>query len=442
MRRYLALAKGSAKTRFVIAFGIKFLNAGLSFLVTAILARRAGPEIVGYYAFAVSTGGLIGAFALMGLDQVVLRTVAGDLRQGDLAGARAVLRQAVQRVVPVSLAAAGLYLVALYFTPLTGLIHGDRQTLAVAALAIVLYPVWRVGLAGVRGAGLPLYGQFLDGCVQSLLLVVAYMVVLGAGARLTAALATGLFLCGMFLSAAWSWGVVRRVGRSWPEPCAPRLPHLFGAGLPFMVLMVTNSMAEWIAYAVVGGTADAAAVGAFRVAVQMSTIIALVATTAETYVAPGYAGDFREGNFQQAWRRHRQSSLFMAALAGAPVVLCMLFPQFIVGTLFGSQFLGAALPLQILAAGQAANVCFGPVGAMLSMSNHERLLLATSLSALVVLAVVSIVLVPRFGTAGAAAAVSSTLAYRNLVAYLLARHFLPASQRRWPEADDVPTATA
>jgi O-antigen/teichoic acid export membrane protein len=140
------------------AYAIKGANALAAFLATALIARAAGPAVVGDYGFAVLTATLLGLVALRGLDVISLRQIAGDLRVENTASARGVLIYVSRAVlVAVALLTFGFGLAAA-FGPLAAWLEVDQSALVMASLGIGSAALVRLGL----GVCAPAEGRWPD----------------------------------------------------------------------------------------------------------------------------------------------------------------------------------------------------------------------------------------------------------------------------------------
>ena len=83
----------------VAAFGLKIANAGASFLLSLMVARLFGAAGSGHFGIAVTTVTILSYVVLGGLDYTVVRTAAGDLREGKPGAARGAIRAAARIVL-------------------------------------------------------------------------------------------------------------------------------------------------------------------------------------------------------------------------------------------------------------------------------------------------------------------------------------------------------
>lgn len=419
-----ARARKVAASPALAAYGIKATNALTAFAATALLARMAGPAVVGNYSFAVVSATLLGIIALHGLDLVMLREVAGDLRQGNTGAARGVLRFATTSVALAAAVITVIFTGAAMAGRLSALLETDQAAMIGAAIGIGSAAFFRLGLAGLRAAGRPVAGQFWEGANSFL-----FAGIIGAlwlAARPVSALTAVLLFFGCQLaSVAMIWIIVRRDARGWDAATAANGARLRKSGFPIMAIQGTQMFQDWLLFALVAGAASAAAVGALRVAMQVVMVIAIVVTTGETFIAARVAGDLRAGRPDLVWRRHRRATLAMGLAIGPLVLVCIVFPKQLLGLAFGPAFVIAGPALAIMAAGQATKIATGPIGGLLTMSGHEKWLLRFTIVGLVLLVVLALTLVPIWGLEGAAVAQAASTAFRNIASFTAAWLLIP-----------------
>jgi O-antigen/teichoic acid export membrane protein len=420
----LARARKFAANPALLAYGLKGANALAAFAATAVLARMAGPAVVGNYSFAVVSATLLAIIALHGLDVVALREIAGDLRERRSGDARGVLRFATRSMALTVAVMTVVFAVAAMDGRLSKRLETDQAAMIGAAIGIGSATFFRLGLAALRAIGRPVAGQFWEGANSFL-----FAGVVGAlwlAARPVTALAAVLIFFGCQLaSVAAVWVIVRRDARAWDPPIAPDGKRLRASGFPIMTIQGMQMFQDWLLFALVAGAASAAAVGALRVAMQIVLVIGIVVTTGETFIAAKVAGDLRAGRPDLVWRRHRRAALAMGLVLGPLVLVCIVFPGPLLGLAFGPAFVIAGPALAIMAAGQASKIVTGPIGGLLMMSGHEKWMLRLTVIGLVLLVGLALWLVPIWGLEGAAIAQAVPAVFRNIAAYIVAWRLIP-----------------
>lgn len=122
-----------------------------------------------------------------------------------------------------------------------------------------------------------------------------------------------------------------------------------------------------------------------------------------------------------------RTSRFVIALMllpGFPAVAFLCAAPEPVLSIFGPDFVAASAALRILALGQLVNLATGSVGTILIMTGHQRISLLNSVAGAVMVVILGLILIPRYGATGAAAAASITMAIRNISATYLVWRFV------------------
>ncbi len=406
-----------ARSDVTQSMAIKMVGAALSFLVTLMIARVYGAAVSGEYALAVQTVLTASAIALFGNDQLLIRRMAGERRIGRMDLANAALRHAV-RLVGIASAVAALLLILA--SPLAPRIGTSWPVIALSAIGVLVFPMLCVAVAAMRAIDRVVLSQFFYGALQSLILagLLALLVVLHLAASATGIVT--LYIVSIVATSLGACLIVWRAARGWPHPAADASVR-FGIAdsAPIGLAVSIHLLTAWLAYALIASMLGLVEVGALRVCMQIITVITLIFTTFDSVVSPQFAGDFHGGDLAGARRRHWRSIAILAAFAGPPILLCLLFPTAIL-SIFGPEFLVGARALQVLALGQAVNVLTGPVGTILIMAKRERMNLILAALGLALTLVLLVVLTPRFGLTGAAVATTSAVVFRNIASFVIA----------------------
>lgn len=417
----LAKAVRQLRSPALVAYAIAGLVAVASFLSTMILARASGAAAIGEYALAMSTANLLSILAVLGLDRVLIREVAGDLRQGRGGKARASARRMAIAVMVSAFVVSLLYL-ALVATGLPSRwMNVDWPVLAVVAVPILIWPPLRLGVAALRAAGMPISAQTAE-ALPTWLMTIGNALALMAGVALSGLQVTAMHTGFLFLTLLTTLAILLPRASRWSGGDDDTLPpRLLSGGLLFTCAIAMQAGTEWLLLAKVSASLGAVEAGAFRVVTQIITIFTILATTTESYVAPRVAGDFRMGDRAAAWKRHWRAT-WLLLLLGAPMLIAvMLFAEPLLSRGFGPEFANGAQALVIMAAAQILLLARGPVGAMLSMSGHERMQLLFSAIALLLTFGASLVLIPRYGLLGAAWAYAIPVTIRSVGSVIAAR---------------------
>jgi len=160
------------------SLGLKIASAGLTFLVTVILARTLGPADYGVYAYIYALVSLLSVPSEFGLPQLVVRETARGVSRGDYATVQGIWRWAgrTTALLSFSLVAITLIVLWLFKEPLAG----KKFSTFIWALALV--PL--VSLGDLRGAALRGLQRVMAGQLPEFLIRPGLHVFLLAGAAL------------------------------------------------------------------------------------------------------------------------------------------------------------------------------------------------------------------------------------------------------------------
>jgi O-antigen/teichoic acid export membrane protein len=401
------------------AFVMKAFGAGLEFGFNLLLARMLGAEGVGIFFLALTASSIATVFGRMGLDNTLVRFVAGNAAAGDWGAVRGVYRKAMLFAASASVASS-VVLFAISPWLADSLFHKPE----------LIYPMRCMAIAVVPVTLLILHSEALKGLKR----VFAATLVQFQGVGFSALSLVGLYLAGRIwgvLGAVWAYTlaamVIALLGFFLWLAATPQLRETTGffptrellhSSLPLFWVASMNLVMQWtssITLGIFGTTAD---VGIFNAASRTALLTSFILIAVNTIAAPKFAELYRQRDLAALGSTARNCARLMTLLA-LPVLLFFSFcPRWVMGW-FGPEFVGGASALMILATGQFVSVAAGSVGYLLMMSGHERHMRNNVTLAAVVNVISNLILVPAAGVLGAALAKTITVVTFNLVAVYL-----------------------
>jgi O-antigen/teichoic acid export membrane protein len=192
---------------------------------------------------------------------------------------------------------------------------------------------------------------------------------------------------------------------------------------PFLVLSVATVVNSQMGIALLGAMSTSTDVGLFAVASRGAAVIGLGALAATTAVAPNAARLWALGDrvrLQRIVTRSTQAT----ALYALPVALGLIVFGGYFLKIFGRDFTGAFLALQILSVGQFSMSVTGTVTNLLLIAGEERrAVVATGVGAATNI-VLCVALIPIWGLEGAAIATTMSLITSELLMLRFAKKTL------------------
>ena len=408
------------------SFVLKFSSTTLSFLIAVLLARTLGARDYGYYTYAFSLVMFLSLPAQAGLPNLVIRETAKGIAQNRPGLVRGVWIWSGRISLLVSLAVA--FLAAVILLVRRG--SGSETFEATLAWALVLVPL--VALSSLRSAALRglhkiVAGQLPDSIIRPGLLFLSLIgVLLVARKELNASEAMAIHVLAAF--AAFGAGSLL-LWRNTPHAVREAKPSFrsqawLASTLPLALMagmQMVNSQADIL---MLGLFKTADQVGIYRVAVQMATLASFGLQAVNMVVAPRFAALYANDRLAELQRLVTISARIVLAFNLAVSLFFIVLGQPFLGLVFGKAFVASFSPLLILLGGQLVNSAAGSVGFLLNMTGHERETARGMAVAAAANIVLNLLLIPRWGTAGAAAATAVSLAMWNVLLFWAARERL------------------
>ena len=385
---------------------VRVTGLACTLLGALALARLLGAAEFGRNALALSWATALGAVALAGTDQLLLRELSAD---GDARGDTA-LRAFVRRQVSAPTAVAiGLVVVV------AAVALGGRLLPAMVGTVVLLGAMRRrQSLLLAQGrTGLAQVGEAVGLPVLQLALVLP--LVWSGIARRSAVVTVSAYAVAMAVVVLAQSAATRAAA---PVPAQDdldpeqvqrwrRASRTFA--LVSIVVIAQASIDLWI----LGASSSHSQVGRYAVAARLATLVALPLTVT-TYALGREAAVLHLAGDVSALQRHVTTAARLAAGVAAAIAMAVVLAAPLVGPALGRSFGGVTTPLVILIAGQLANVVIGPVATLLLMTGHERDVRDTLLLATLLNAALTAALAPPFGAVGAATGAAVSLAAWNI----------------------------
>ncbi|MEO0455217.1 MAG: flippase [Cyanobacteria bacterium P01_A01_bin.114] len=404
-----------AKTMFG-TFGLKISSLGLSFITSIFLSRLLGAAGYGTYAYAVVWLSILNIPATLGLRELMVREVAVCHSQTDLSSLRGLLLWANRMVLGVSIAIALLAAIVAYW------VGPDLNSIALVVFLLAMTSLPLKALTALRQATLQglhrvVIGQMPELALQPFL----FVLVLGGTYLITQAPISVVWIMGFRVATVLIAFLVGTVilSRTLPsglrtvQPDYRKIGGWLRSVLPFILISATvliNTRADAI---MLGALQNTEAVGIYTVVTRGADFVTLVLIVTNQSIRPKLARLYAAGQLQ-ALQNLVTKTARLTATAALPIALFLIvFGQWYLW-LFGPDFLQGRTALALLGASQLLGATIGSVGLLLSMTGHERdtsICVAVSAIANILL---NLLLIPRWGINGAAAATLASNVLWNL----------------------------
>ena len=390
-----AMARGAARG----AVGALVASV-LALAFQAIVRHIVDIETMGLFTVATTVVVLAQLPALFGLEAGAVRYVSLGAARGDERAARGSAQAALLAGLVLSTAAAG----ALFFLApeICARFHKPEAThlLQLASLALPLLCTSRVCAACVLGFGLTGRSSTITAAQNvTRLLVTVPLVLLLADVT---ALGLGFAIAGLAGTVFAVW-LLRSVAPRILEPARDRwaLRSLIGFSWPQTLSQSLYLATLWTDTLVLAHYGTARQVGIYGLVVALLAPVSQLTVAVSQAFTPRIAGTHARGDSAGLAQMLQRVSYWNLAVA-LPILASMAVLREPLLALFGRGYEAGATALVLLAVGMLVLNAAGPLTAVINLSGHPRVTLFDNTLVFGANLVLCVILVPRYGMAGAA----------------------------------------
>jgi len=399
---------------------VGILAARFFFFIIRILIARHGLEAdYGVYCLANAIFNICAVIAVLGISRGVSRSIAYARGQNNM--------EKVQELIPASLQ---LGLLASIFLSVVIFFASDIIAARVFHDASLAFPL------RVFGFGLPFFT--LISVLGSIFLGFAEV---KPRVYFENILRSGLFLVFLlpvvFLSlpftdvyyaflASWVIGCVAMVvyaSRRMPVPikfrtsirASPVARELLFFSLPLFAVAMLHMIIAWTDTLMLGGFKSSVEVGLYNAAHPLTILIAVPLHAMGFIYLPVTSALYAQGSISEMRRNFSILTKWLCAATMPLFLVLFLFPETVLGFLFGASYAAAATALRILSLGYIISSFLGPNGNTLVAMGHPRFTMWATTAAVVLNVGLNAALIPPLGIVGAAIASLAAIVCNNLM---------------------------
>lgn len=426
-----------SKNNFLRAISTTFLLnigfAGLTLILTIVLARTLGSAELGAYNYAETWIEVLLFIALLGFNQLLVRKLPTYEVRQRWGLWRGIQRFAIRSSVVFSIILAFLFVVVIWFLfrtnsyifstdILPSIILNPKNALIIQVCIIAAFLLPMRVIIIIQQSTLHGMGHVATGLMPDYILrvgghfVIILLVILFTGYSLNANIAMALHLLVALVAIFVGSIMIRR----WRPIEAQSLPATYEikdwlfTNLGFLTNSLATLLTSRMNVIILGTLATLAQTGYYSVVLRIVAVIVLAQTATNAVLRPRIAQLFAEGKMDEL-QELVTLGVRSVVMVSFPIGLALiLFGRFILG-LFGNEFVVAYPMLVIMCFGQMMNTFSGPVGNLLTMTNYEWEQSLASLCVLAISFVVALILIPLYGGIGAAITTAIGFTIRNLI---------------------------
>lgn len=383
--------------------GLRIAGMGFGFLVGVQLARGLGAEGYGIYGVAMSIIALLTVPTEFGLPQLLTREVAVAKVKRDWDRMKGILCWSSMVSLLIS-AVIGVGVVAWLLLSGHGLGSPLGMTLLAGVLMVPIVAQLSMHSATLRGLQLIVRGQLPDVLLRPMLHSALLFLALLGWIPMTPAVAMVLGLLSTVIALAVALHMLRR---SMPDEVYAASAVVDARGwwasaLPMALTEGMRLLQSHLLILLLGAMVAMSEVGVYRVASSVMLLIAMPISLFNVIGMPVIAKLYSAG---ETGSLQRLLGLTSAGMTLGTLMLCAPFfiaGEWLLGTVFGTEFVAGNSTLLILSLSILANAAFGTAAVLLNMTGHQGEVARASLLSLACLATTAVPLVHYAGIRGAA----------------------------------------
>ena len=395
-------------------FVCRISGAGLAFLTQLLLARWMGAYELGIYIYAFSWMIIISTIIGIGYDSASFRVIGKALSESRFDLIRGFVIRG--RQILISLGLLSVLLLGSILMMSDGIVDADsKNTLLIALITVPVY-LMAVFHEAVSHAFSWFAMMVLPNIViRPLILLIIVSVIWFTTGELNSETVMSYQLLAMLMVVLVHYFLFRikltkAIGN--PQP-AFMTRSWVRIGLPQLIPMLFIGYLAEINVVIVGFFLPADQVAIFSIAFRVAMLITFMIYAVDSIFRPKAALLYADQNMPELQKITSHSTQLMFWPGLCCIILFVLSGKFILGV-FGEEFIAGYEVFALLALSQLITVSTGPVNTLLTVTGHQDYSLMVFGTALIVLIILNVILIPIFGMAGAAYAVIIVTAFWNI----------------------------
>jgi O-antigen/teichoic acid export membrane protein len=390
-------------------------TAAAGYLFKIYLARVLGANALGIYTLGMTIVGFLGIFNALGLPKSAVRFVATYSSTGRPDMLRAFLGRSLalllgcNLLLGISVLLIGPWVaVHFYHTPLLTNYMGLFAVLMILGVLNAFVGEVLVGYKAV--AQRTVITSFISSPAVMIATLAFIAMGLGLGGYILAQVVAGTVV--LILLATTAWKLTPRAARASSIGFPPLEKDVVSFSTAVFSLGLIGFALSTADKVLIGFYLNPRSVGMYAMASSVVTFVPILLQSVNQIFSPTIADLYTRQQNELLGRLFQTLTRWICGLTLPLAMVIMLFAPALM-RMFGREF-EAAWPILIIGTiGQLVNCGVGSAGTLLLMSGNQRSLLKTQTVMALVMVILSVLFIPRWGITGAAVAAAVTLTISN-----------------------------
>ena len=413
----VAVARNQIRGSSLLVAG-NVLSLGITFLPHLFLVRYLSTEGYGHLAYALSLVAVCKTYAL-GFNEALSRFVPIYHTKQDYS--KAIGTIVVVAAVTLSISAVFVTMFWVASEPILALLTKGKEPHDLLQVLVLLIPLETVEVlimnlfACFNKTRAIFWGRFIiPPGMRAIVIVLAIalqkdLLFIAFGylfANLAAILPFGVLLV---------WELQREHLLTRIPKLGPVVREISGFSVPLMASNIVGLLGSSLPVLLLGYFHPIATVAFYRVVLPAAALSNVVLANFMPLYMPSASRLFAKGDNEGIGHLFWQTSLWMSVLAFPVFLATFCFARPLTIYLYGERYATSAPILALLSLGYFSNVIFGFNGVTLKVLGKIRLMVMLNVITPVAIVLFNLLLIPRFGALGAAAATAAGIIVQNLI---------------------------
>ncbi len=400
-----------------ITFIFRLFSLFAGFFFYFIVGHFYGVEALGIWALAQTVLFVLSVLGRFGLDAANLRFVSNYAAQNKMDVVKEIYTKSISLVIPISILLS--LLLFIFASDLAEhLFHKANLTSAfqINALALVPLIILMLHAEALRGLKKILAYGFMRNISIFLfasLIIVFFKLYKQTLNPFDPVIAYAMAISAVALVSVILWLKYSNI-LSFTRSRGVRYKTIFEVSFPLLLTGSIFLFVKWTDTLMLGVIRTESDVGIYNVCFKIASLAHIPLIAVNSIAAPKFSELYGKSDLLNLRLMVRQSTMFIFFLSLPILLPLVIFPTFFLN-IFGSGFSIGKNTLLILVIGQFLNAVSGSVGIILNMTGKQKIFQNIILSAAVLNIVLNLILIPRYGTEGAALSSAISLVYWNVL---------------------------
>lgn len=399
---------------------VKLAGTAFGFLASFLIARHYGPGLVGQLATLTSTFTLLSLFALFGNQTLTIKIIPEYVEKYGHTTAKIIYFKLLTITLFFTTGVIAIWYLIEFLTPLTFL-RGLEQYAILVAVLIFIAANRRINTQALRGLGdykIYSYFQLLLPVLLALTAITAIFFKIPEQNLLYMYFMPQLVVCILsfyFVNKTFYLQSRDSTAQQDSKSLLPTSYSLIKSSFPMFGVTISTAIIAHFDILMLNYFTSSATVGIYAIYAKIIIITSLATSSINAMFAPTVSKLFAAKNLNELKIFAKKTTLLSFSLSLALILIFILIHKPFL-SLYGQEFLKELPTLYVLIFCSLISSFFGPVGLYLNMTGHQSSFFRIIFLAALMNIVINALLIPVWGSPGAAVATLICVVTWNILA--------------------------